>query len=242
MKRTIGLLLACMMACMMAVMLVLSGCTGKPAGTPASPSPLTPAEVLSKSYDAMQAVKSFHFVLDHKTGGTPIAAGIDMQKAEGDIANPDKFQTKITGTLMGSAIEVSIVTVGDTSMMTNPLSNKWEVIPDSFKVLTVFDPGSGIASIIKGLSDLSDLGDTSVGGKNCYHLKGNIASEALQPLTGTTATGVPIAAEVWIDKETMLVQQVQLTGKITDSEAGGIVRTLQFSDYDKEVAIALPQQ
>ena len=82
----------------------------------------------------------------------------------------------------------------------------------------------------------SKLGDVL-----CYHLKGDIQSEALAPLTGTTAQGVPIGTEVWIAKDSLLVQQVKLTGKITDSEADGIVRTLTFTNYNKDVDIAFPK-
>lgn len=233
MKRSICLLAALSMV----TLFVFSGCAAKPAAVV-----LTPAEVLTKSYDNMQAVKSFHFLLDHTGGGTPISSGIQMTKAEGDLVKPDKLQTTITGTFMGSTIEVSLVTADETTLMTNPLTGKWEVVPATFEVLSIFDPGTGIAAIIKGLTNPSDLGDEKVGEVLCYHLKGDITSETLKPFTGTTAEGVLISTEVWIDKEDMLVQQVKLTGKITDTETDGIVRTLLFTNYNKDVAITLPEQ
>jgi hypothetical protein len=44
---------------------------------------------------------------------------------------------------MGSAIEVNLVTVGEETMMTNPLTGKWEPMNDMFAILTVFDPATG---------------------------------------------------------------------------------------------------
>ncbi|MEA4895204.1 MAG: LppX_LprAFG lipoprotein [Oscillospiraceae bacterium] len=201
---------------------------------------LTQADILAKAYDSMQAAKSFHFTMDHDAAGTPISKSILMTKLVGDIVSPDKLKATITGTYSDVAIEVSLVTVSGQTYMTNPISGAWELAPNSFKVLSVFDPGTGIASIIKGLSDVTDLGQEKVGKTKCYHLGGDVLSETLAPLTGTSATGVKIATEVWIDKKTFRVQQVKLTGKITDTEADGITRTLVFSDYNKDIDIQLP--
>lgn len=220
----------------MAALFVFSGCAAKPAAVV-----LTAQEVLSKSSDNMQAAKSFHFLMTHSEGGTPIGSGIQMTKLDGDIVSPDKLQVTIDGTFSGMGVQVQLIAVDGKTMMTNPLGGGWEEVTDTFKVLTVFDPGNGIAAIIKGLNNATLLEDEKIGDLLCYHLKGDILSEALAPLTGTTAQGVAIATEVWIDKDSLLVQQVKLNGKITDSEIDGIVRTLTFTNYNKDVEIKLPE-
>lgn len=219
-----------------AILFVISGCSG--ASTEAK---LSASDILGKSYDNMQAVKSFHFLLDQTGGGTPITMGVEMTKAEGDIVRPDKLQATIAGTAVGTSIEVKLVTADGKTLMTNPLSGGWEVPPDQFKVLNVFDPGTGIAAIVKGLTTPTSLEDEKVGDTLCYHLKGNIASEALKSLTGSSAASVVDNAEVWIEKEGFLVHQVKLTGKITESEKDGIVRTLVLTDFNKEIEIKLPK-
>lgn len=215
--------------------LVLAGCAGS------SSTALAPQEVLNKAYDSMQAVNSFHFALDQVGGGTPITMGIEMTKASGDVIKPDKIQTTISATALGAVVEVKMVTVGGTTKMTNPLSGQWETLSDQFKVLAVFDPASGIAAVIKGLANPTALQDETVGGTLCYHLKGTITSDVLSPITGAAAKGVPIATEVWIGKQDFLVQQVKLTGKVTDTEKEGIVRTLTFSNFNQNINITLPQ-
>lgn len=230
MKKSIWLFTALMVL----VCIVFTGCSAR------SSENLTTEEILAKSYDSMQAAKSFHFTMEHDTAGTPISKSILMTKLAGDIVSPDKLKATITGTYSDMAIEVSLVTVSGQTYMTNPISGAWELAPNSFKVLSVFDPGSGIASIIKGLSNVTSLGDEKVGKTKCYHLKGDVLSETLAPLTGTSATGVKITTEVWIDKKTFHVQQVKLTGKITDTEVDGITRTLVFSNYNKDIKIELP--
>ncbi len=230
MKKSIWLITALIVL----VCTVMTGCSSK------SSENLAPADILAKSYDSMKEAKSFHFTMEHDTAGTPISKNILMTKLVGDIVSPDKLKATITGTYSDMAIEVSLVTVSGQTYMTNPISGAWELAPNSFKVLSVFDPGTGIASIIKGLSNVTDLGIEKVGKTKCYHLKGDVLSETLAPLTGTSATGVEIGTEVWIDKKTFHVMQVKLTGKITDSEADGITRTLIFADYNKDIDIELP--
>jgi len=230
MKRSLSLITAFILL----ICAVLTGCSSN------STENLTPADVLTQSYESMQNATSFHFTMEHSTAGTPISKSILMTNLSGDIVSPDKLQATITGTYSDMPIEVSLITVGDQTYMTNPISGAWELAPEAFQVLNIFDPGTGVAAIIKGLTDVTDLGDEKVGKTNCYHLSGNVLSENLAPLTGTTATGVKIGTEVWINKKTLLVQQIKLTGKITDTEVDGITRTLIFTNYNKDVDIKLP--
>ena len=203
-------------------------------------STLTATEILNKTSEELQAVNSFHFVLDQVGGGTPITMGIEMTGAEGDIVRPNQLQMTITGTTMGMSLEVKLVTVGEQTYMTNPLNGNWEVPPDQFKVLSVFDPDTGIAAIIKGITDSTQLSDETVSGTLCYHLKGTVVSDALQPLTGSSLAGAVISADVWVGEEDFMVRQIKLGGKITEGEKEGIVRTLTLSNFNQEVIITLP--
>jgi len=202
---------------------------------------LSAAEILNNSYENMQAVDSFHYLLDQVGGGTPITSGIEMTRAEGDVIRPDKMQAKITGTAMGMSIQVQLVTADGQMLMTNPLSGKWETIPEQFQVLNIFDPGSGIAAIIKEITTPAKLDDEQAGDALCYHLKGDITSEKLRPLTGSSMTGVIVNAEVWIGQEDFLVRQIKLNGKITEGENEGIVRTLTLTGFNEVLNITLPQ-
>lgn len=198
--------------------------------------------ILSKSSNKMQAVKSFHFKLNHNGGSTPITMGVEMNKAEGDIIKPDKLKTTVDGTAMGTSIQVKLVTADGKTLMTNPLNNKWEVISEQFKVLSVFDPSSGIAAIIKGIKKPENINEEKVEGKLCFHLKGDIAPKDLNSITGSTSTiKLPVKTEVWIEKEGFLMHKVKLKGKITQSDKKGIIRTLSISNFNKDVNIKLPK-
>ena len=219
------------------IIIVITGCAK---ATP-SPTESTAAEIFHKSSEKIQAINSFHFVLDQVGGGTPIAMGIEMTKAQGDVVRPDNLQATISGAAMGMSLEIKLIISGGITYMTNPLSGKWEVLPDQFKILGLFDPTTGIAAIMKDIAVPTKLGDEVVGGTVCYHLKGSITSDSLRPIIGSAATGLAISAEVWIGKEDFLARHIKLEGKITESEKEGIVRTLDLSNFDQEVSIKLPE-
>jgi hypothetical protein len=233
MKKT-----ACLLVALLALTaIIMTGC-GKSTPTPAE---MTPAEILNQSGDKMQAISSFHFALDQGGKGSPLAMGVEMTKAEGDVVRPDRLQMTIAGTAMGMALEVKTVTVGEKTLMTNPLSGKWEVPPAQFQVLNVFDPANGIAAIMKGITSPARLADEPMGGTLCYHITGSITSDALRPITGSAVPGATIKAETWIGKEDLLVRNIKLEGKITESEKEGIVRTIALSKLNQSISITLPE-
>jgi lipoprotein LprG len=202
--------------------------------------PLKASEIISKSSEKMESINSFHFVLDQVGGGTPIATGLEMTSAVGDVVKPDRLGTTISGLLSGMFIEVQIITVNEEIYMTNPVTGKWELLPAQFNILGVFDPNNGIAAIMKGIADLTKLDDEKMGGVVCYHLSGSIDSTVLRPIIVNSVEGVTIHTEVWIGEEDFLVRNIKLEGKITEAEAEGIIRTLELSNFNEEVSIEIP--
>jgi hypothetical protein len=229
------LLLTCL------VLLTVTGCGGNntTSSTP-SPTPLTAEQVLSESSKKLEAANSFHFVLDHNGGGTPIAMGIDMLKASGDMVKPDKMKTSISGTAMGMIIQVEVITLGSDTYMTNPLSGKWELLPNEFKVLSVFDPATGVAAIMKNMAGATLLADEDVQGKPCYHISGETDSGNLNAISGSSIQGTKCKVEAWISRDNFLPQVIKLEGRITETEKEGIIRTLTFTDYNLDAKIEKP--
>ena len=211
------------------------GCAGT-----TTPAPITASEIIASSSEQMQSIDSFHFELEQEGGGTPIAMGLEMTSAVGDVARPDKLQTTISGTVAGMFIEVQIINIGEDIYMTNPLSHKWELLPAQFSILKVFNVNTGIGAVIKGIKDLARLDDGEVDGVPCYHLSGSIESETLRPITITSIEGASIPIQIWIGKDDFLPRSISLEGKITEAEAEGIVRTLTLSNFNAAVSIEAP--
>jgi hypothetical protein len=222
---------------LMIVTTVVNGCA-QPAQTP---TPLTASQIIDKSSEKMQTINSFHFALDQAGGGTPIAMGIEMKKAYGDVVRPDKLKMTISGAVSGMSLEVQIITVNGVMYMTNPLSGKWEKPPAAFEILSVLDPNAFIATAMQDITGLVKLDDDESGGVTCYHLSGSTGSDELSAITGSSVKGVAINTEVWIGKDDFLVRSVKLAGKITETEVPGIIRTLNLSAFNEEVSIELPE-
>ena len=223
------------------VLLLVMGCGKKeeaPPPEPAPPPPLTAAEIIAKASEKLDALSSFHFGLDQKGGGTPIAMGLEMTAASGDIARPDKLKIKV----FAGFVEVEVITVGEITYMTNPLTGKWEPLPSEFTAVKLFDPDTGLTAIVGGITKTTKIAEEKIAGVLCYHIKGVLDSGELRPIScGMAIEGVPIDTDVWIGKDDFLLRQIRLEGQVTEGEEPGIVRTLSVSNFDQPVTIELPE-
>lgn len=241
-----GFYVAVVLGCAILIAILLSGCNESLSPSPtltASPA-LTATEIVDMSAEKMETVDSFHLELTQAGGTTPIAMGLEVSEAAGDIVRPDKVKGEITAIVIGLPVQVEFITVGDITLVTNPLTGQWEPFPSEFSAAGIFDPDIGIAAMLRSMTNLSRLEDEKAAGFACFHIKGNITSEDLRPITRlftlSYVEGAEIAAEVWLDQEDFLLRQIILEGQISPEEKPGIIRTLTFSDYDKYVEIKLP--
>ena len=202
--------------------------------------PLNASEIISNSIDKMKAINSFHFKLTHEGGRTPIAMGLELEEAVGDVAKPDKLKTNIIAALGVMLVEVEVITIGVTTYMTNPLTKEWEPCPGEFSPISIFDPSAGITSILEDISNPAKDESEDSNKATSYHIKGERPTESLRPITLSSIEGVNVSVDVWIDKDDFLIDQIRVEGQITDTEKPGIVRILDLSDYDHEVEIESP--
>lgn len=244
MKR--GFPVAVVLGCAMSIAILLSGCNESLSPSPtltASPA-LTATEIVDRCAEKVETVDSFHLELTQAGGTTPIAMGLEVSEAAGDIVRPDKVKGEITAIVIGLPVQVEFITVGDITLITNPLTGQWEPFPSEFSAAGIFDPDIGIAAMLRSMTNLSRLEDEKAAGFACFHIKGNITSEDLRPITRlftlSYVEGAEIAAEVWLDKKDFLLRQIILEGQISPEEKPGIIRTMTFSDYNKSVEIELP--
>ena len=203
---------------------------------------LTAQEIINHSIEKMREISSFHFELFHEGGRTPIPMGLELEEAIGDVAKPDKLKTTILAALRGMLVEVQVITIGVTTYMTNPLTKQWELVPGEFSAISIFDPNAGITSILQDMVNPTVVESEEDDKPNGYHIKGEIPSESLRPITLSSIEGVNVSADVWIDNETFLINQIKIEGQITETEKPGIIRILKLSDYNREVIIESPIQ
>ena len=225
--------------CAIAVV-VLVACGGaSPTAATATPTPVPPdaAELLKLAGRATSDLRSFHFRLDHRGGGTPLAPNLTIFEGDGDVVSPDRIAIEFAGTLGAFAVRSSLVTIGDDSYMTNPLTGQWEAVPRSVSPLGFFDPRVGIGAMLTLVQDPVLLAT----GKDEHRVGGVLAVEALRPLLGPQTQGTTVKVELTIDAVTYYLTKAVLDGRATASEPDGVVRIITLSQFNEPLIIEAPK-
>ena len=221
------------------VVVAVVACSGDstPAAT-ATPTavPPDPAELLRISGSATSELDSFHFRLDHRGGGTPIAQNLTITEADGDVVSPDKIAIDFVGTLGAFAVRSSLVTIGDDSYMTNPLTGMWEAVPRDVSPLGFFDPQVGIGSMLTRVQDPVLLAT----GKDEHRVGGDLPVDALRPLLGPQTEGTNVRVELTIDVLTSYLTKAVFDGRATASEPDGVVRIITLTRFNEPLIIKPP--
>lgn len=184
----------------------------------------------------MEALKSFHFRLEHDDGGTPLGENLLLISVEGSIVKPDRISIEFNGSAGGFAFKSSLITIGDDSFMTNPINGEWGSVPKEVSPFAFFDPQQGIAAIMNRVEQPVLVSAN----ENTYIVSGTLRSEAFVALFGTTAQGNPVSIEAVIRVEDLRLTRVTLSGLITPDEEQGLVRTIRLSNFEDTFEIVQP--
>ena len=202
-----------------------------------TPTPITPEALLERSGKVMESLTSFHFRLRHKSGNTPLLRNLAIDEAEGDVIKPDQLSTDFNGVFGGFAIKSSLVTLGDDSYMTNPLTGQWEGVPTEISPLGFFNPSEGIAAMLKQVEPTGLRPDRD----GVHRVNGRLPAEALSPLLGGTVKGAIVDVELEIDKVEYYLVKVTIAGRVTELEPDGTVRVIELSRFNEPLVIEAPQ-
>lgn len=201
-----------------------------------SPTPVNPQELFEQSGKVMANLDTFRFRLEHESGSTPLAENLVLIRAEGTILRPDKISIEFGGAVGGFAIKAQLISLGQESYMTNPLTGKWAAVPQEVSPLSFFDPQAGISSIMSQVTDASLVSRND----KTFKLRGTLRADALAPLFGTVLEGSLVSVEAVIDAERLYLLKATLTGVITPSEPEGVVRVIRISEFNEPVSIEAP--
>lgn len=200
-------------------------------------------DILSKTAQRLAGVQSVHF-----TATIDGAAFIDatrtiqLRSAEGDIVVPDRMQARIKIAAGAANIDVALVTLGDDKYQTNLLTGQWERAGAGFDYspTVLFDQSQGLSSVVGKLREVERLPDETVGGQVAYRLRGKLDRAAIEPLTSGAIDGDPVAAELWIAKDSSNLLKLVLTEPPTPNKAKPATWTLTLDKYDQPVTINRP--
>ena len=220
-----------------------AGCApAEPTATP-TPSPTPPPSapsILAASGERMAAVDSFRFSLTHENGGTPVASGLVLSDVEGDVVKPDGLSLSLGATFSGFFVAVELVALDGVTYMTNPVTQVWEVQDAGLNPLALFDPATGIDSIMRDLAEPALEGRDTIDGADTHRITGRLPSESLLPLLSTVAPGLTVDSEVWIGVDDSYLRRVVFRGPVVEGDGDNVVRIIELSNFNAAVEIEAP--
>lgn len=212
--------------------------TPEATATPApTPTPVNVEELLRLAGEATAALRTFHFRLEHNKSGTPLAPNLTVTEAEGDVVSPDGISIEFAGIIGAFAVRSSLITLGDDSYMTNPLTGAWESVPKEVSPLGFFDPKLGIGAMITRVQNPTLLSNK----KGEFRVGGKLPVDALKPLLGDATQGTTVDAVMTIDADTFFLTKAVLEGRVTATEPDGVVRTITLSEFNQPMRIVAPE-
>ena len=231
-------------AAIVAVWLTCLACTGSEEQATATPAPTpTPvidvAAVLEQTGAVMGGLSTFHFRLRHEVGSLAIASGLVLDTVDGGVVRPDRISVTFVGNVGGFALDSSLISIGDASYMSNPLTGQWEEGPVSLTPLGFFSPTEGIAAMISQLRD--PVLTVEAGPPRSYRISGTLPAPALSPLIGSAILPDAVVDLVLtVAPDGGHLTEARLTGRILESDVEGAVRVIELSAFDEPASIEPP--
>ncbi len=218
---------------------------GQPPQPTLAPTPTpTPRELLASIGRATQASESLHFEI--ALSGNPVFTDssrlFTLNNITGDLKRPDGVLATLKLSGVTGVTELRVVSLDGQFYLTNPITRQWQCLAPGtvFNPALLFDEQQGIGSLLQNdVTEVELLGTEDLAGQRSYHLRGTIAGERLQAISGTLLGGGPVSLEVWASTETLRATRLVLVDTATDA-ANPSTWTVEFSEYGKSVDIRAP--
>lgn len=217
-----------------------TGCLVEKSPTTPSTPPVDVNDLVRKAGETMSQLNTFHFRLYHDKGSLELTQGLFLYEVDADVIKPDKLSAKFRGTLGGFSIQSSLISIGNSGYMTNPLTGSWEVGPTGVNPLGFFSPSEGIASMTSQIRNpfLMPSTEESI---NLYRVGGKLKTSSLKGLINTSMIKDNIIdIELIIDPDNHHLLSAVLTGQIVHSDIENATRIVKITLFDMPISIASP--
>lgn len=205
---------------------------------PSTPN-LSAREIVDRAGERMAAVSGLHFKLDVMNG--PMSLGqVGVTGAEGDLVKPDRMQLTTQAVLPGARLDLGVLSIGGKQYMTNPFTRAWMEVPGGLTAVALFDPASGVPSLIRGARDLKKLDVETVEGVRCYVVDGVLDSNEMVAMLGPGVADRTLQARAWFGVDDFLMRRLRLAGPLQAGESPEIVRVLELSRFNQPATINPP--
>jgi hypothetical protein len=219
-----------------------TGALSTPAGSGATvEGTLTAEALLQQSADRAAAVQSFHFILTHENGTTPLPLNLDLESAEGDVVVPGRLKAEVDAEALGGLnVSVEVIGIDDQTWVTNPFTRGWEELPNT-NIRDFADPAALVSGLLPAVQDAELREGEELDGVETQLVTGQIDSGALQDALGIAVPGNNVDVEAWIGVDDQLPRRVRLIGALSDEESADVVRQVDLSRFDQPVEIMPPE-
>jgi lipoprotein LprA len=201
--------------------------------------------LLASSATAMGALQSFHFVITIENGELVILDGLQLTRAEGDVAQPQTLQVSVSGKVKVLPVTANVIIIGDDMWAAvSPREDKYAKIdPDRVEKLqldTALDPTTVLLETIGYIDTPVITGTEDLNGVPTTVVEGTVDLD--KATTGTPTAGLgqqPVQVKIWVDSGN-LVQRLQTMGPLIEGQPAGIVHQLDLSKFNEPVHIVAP--
>ncbi len=220
--------------------LLLAACAG--AVTP----PPSAEALLEQSAQAMQALRSAHFVVERTGAPAYVDEGqtLIFRRAEGDFAAPDQAHAVVR--IIGAAfvVDVNVVALGERYWETNPFTGAWGNYSGfGYNPAALFHPETGLPALMR--RDLANLRLAGVEqledfpGQKLFHLAADAPGEHASAMTAGLVGRGRVTLEWWIQPTTGYTLRLRVVEPETDPK-DPTVWMVDFDSFNKPVTLTPP--
>jgi hypothetical protein len=222
--------------------------TATPTSTPTltpSPTPPSPQALLEEAFGILGEMESWHLDMDMQMTMEVEGLTLDIPLIfAADYQAPDRMQGTFSADLMGMALEMDVVVIGDTAYVTEPETGEWTISSDP---ATSFAPEEFTGLDPDRLEDLVLVGEETLDDMPMYYLEGMAPAEEVGMDQLDLDVGVQGELQVgyWIGVEDSLLRKATIDGELLvlgEQEATmQLSATATYSGFGEPVVIEPPE-
>jgi hypothetical protein len=176
------------------------------------------------------------------TGNTTQASQVQIRDANGDVVMPDKIKAQASVILSGQNVQVNLISVGSTQVITDPLTGQWRVIKGVLDPRSLTNPDTGIISLLGKVQNMGQPVADTVNTTPCWRVNGQLDAKYLAFLTGNgIPAGTILQTTAYVGQSDALPYRISVVGMAALGDTVQTTRTFDLSNYNENITITMPQ-
>lgn len=199
--------------------------------------------LLKSAQEKFNQTTAMHFIMMVDHPGQPQPGGFVITSATGDVKRPDSLSAEAGVDAGIFSTSVKIIIIGSQQYWTDPTNGgQWAPTTEfgNLPIVKLFDPTTGIGTLLTQLQQPSVPTDGSANGVACWKISGTLTPGALTPLFPDITATKPVPTTFCVDKSSGHLVSASLTGPLFSGDLDNTVHTFYFSKFDEQITIQPP--